>query len=92
MLCSIQNEFGEVYDVFPMPVTGMSAEVLAMELGAKLSDIIGRNGVRDVPLFRAQTETREDRVVVDINPYGGEIEEMIDRVYAAIGSLTLPDA
>ncbi|CAN5400508.1 hypothetical protein BH09PAT4_BH09PAT4_00710 [soil metagenome] len=91
MLCSIQNEFGEVLDVFPMPRTGMSAEVVASELGALLSDIVGRNGVRDVPLHDSKTGQKQDRVVVDIDPWSGPQEAKLLRVYEAIGSLALPE-
>lgn len=91
MLCSIQNEFGKVLDVFPIPQTGMSAEVLASELGGLLGDILGRNGVRDVPLLNSETGEKQDRVVVDIDPWSGAQDEKIAKVYEAIGSLALPE-
>lgn len=91
MLCSIQNEFGEVLDVFEVPPTGMSAEVLASELGGLLGEVLGRNGVRDVPLVNSETGKKQDRVVVDIDLWSGSPEAKMAKVYEAIGSLALPE-
>lgn len=91
MLCSIQNEFGKVLDVFPVPPTGMSTEVLARELGGLLGDVLGRNGVRDVPLLNSETGQKQDRVVVDIDPWSGSQDAKMARVHEAIGSLALPE-
>ena len=90
MLYSVQNAFGEVYGTFRMPPSGKSAEVLAAELGAELSDILGINGVRDCPLtLDSRTQEKEDRVVIDIEPVFGQEDVRIARIHETVGRLTL---
>ncbi len=91
MRYSIQNAFGEVYGIFPMPPTNKSAEGLAHELREELGDILGINSVRDVPLGNSRTGEIEDRVVVDIEPVYPEENQRIARVHETIGRLTTPE-
>ncbi len=92
MLYSIQNSYGEVYGIYEMPPCNKSAEGLAHELKDELSDILGINGVRDAPLYRAETKTMEDRVVIDIEAGFRDREERLSRIHDAIGRLTVPAA
>lgn len=89
MLYSIQNSGGEVYGIFRVPPNTKSAEGLAHEVKAELSDILGINGVRDTPLYTSETNTFENRVVIDIQAGFRDQEEKLARVHETIGRLTV---
>ncbi len=92
MLYSIQNSYGEVYGIYPMPKTNKSAEGLAHELKTELEDILGNNGVNDSPLWDSQSGRKEDRVVIDITPVSGQEQARIERIHQTIGRLTTPSS
>lgn len=79
MLYVIQNSFGEVYGIFPMPATTKSAEGIAHILKDKLADILGSNGVLDAPLMTATDSgyVPVDRVIIDISPVSEELGRLI---------------
>ena len=89
MLYSIQNSYGKVYGIFPMPETTKSAEGLAHELKTELDDILGINGVRDSPLYTSRTGEKQDRVVIDIVPAYGQEEAHLARVHETVGRLAV---
>lgn len=90
MLFTIQEAGGEVYGTYPMPDTGKSAEVIAAELKEVLGPILGANSVRDMPLSHGDPPVREDRVVIDIDPFG-HVEDKLVQVVEAIANLALPE-
>jgi hypothetical protein len=90
MLYSIQNSYGEVYGIYKMPACTKSAEGLAHELKVELRDILGINGIRDAPLFTSETNSFEDRVVIDIEAGFRDREERLSRIHDTIGRLTVP--
>lgn len=90
MLYSVQNSYGEVYGIFEMPPTTKSAEVWAHELKLELGDILGINGVRDMPLISSHYQEPQDRVVIDIEPVYGQEQERIARIHETIGRLATP--
>jgi len=91
MLYSIQNSFGEVYGIFPMPDCGMTANDWAAQLSTELKDIASsRNGVRITPLAVSDGSggyEMVDRVVIDIEPVYATEEARIARVHETIGRL-----
>jgi hypothetical protein len=87
MLYSIQNAYGQVYGIFPMPDSNQSSEVWAAELGAELGDILGINGVRDTPLASSASGEKQDRIVIDIEP--SKDEEKVARIHETVARLAL---
>lgn len=84
MIYQVQNACGEVHGRWLLPQDRqISAEGWARLLRAELVDILGVNGVVDVPLVSG-TET-VDRVVVDIDPFNPGAN--MERVHQAIGKI-----
>ena len=91
MLYSIQEASGNVYGIFPVPETQKSPKVLAQELGSELADILKYQGAFAAPLEvrNAGIHEKVDRVVINIDPVVGPVEESIARVHEAVGRLAI---
>jgi hypothetical protein len=82
---SIQNAFGEVFGIFPVPITDKSAETLEDELAIELAKILGINRVATT------LDGNEKRIVIDINPFLGAKEQLgIVIVHQTMGRLAVP--
>lgn len=87
MIYSIQNAYGDVHGVFPLPESKLSRDEWAERLKDEIPEnMIGINGITASAFKRSiRSDETVDRVVVDINP--DVQDEAITRVHDTVASI-----
>jgi hypothetical protein len=88
MLYSVQNEFGRVYGIWPVPGgEELSSEEWELRLKVQLADSKGIKSVHTSSLVTSSTGESHDRVVIEVRPDLKDIA--LEDVQVAVGMVAL---